>query len=138
MGAAALSPSSWEQRTLSYIAGELAASNLNLASTLAAFNRLTWGEEMPARQHADGIRRELGRSRRSRGRAWKRRYLHQTVTVAWPAVTASIIITAALITVALVLSLGHGTDGRQRCTPPWMVTCAGQWGPSADNATTIP
>jgi hypothetical protein len=54
MGAAALSPSSWEQRTLSYIAGELAASNLNLASTLAAFNRLTWGEEMPARQHADG------------------------------------------------------------------------------------
>ena len=55
MGAAALSPSSWEQRTLSYIAGELAASDPKLASTSAAFNRLTWGEEMPARQHADGI-----------------------------------------------------------------------------------
>jgi hypothetical protein len=117
MEVAAMSPSSWEQRTLSCLADELAASDPKLASTLAAFNRLTWGEEMPARQHADGIRRELGRSRRSRGRAWKRRYRHRTVTVAWPAITAWILINAALITVAFVLShFGHGTDGRERCT----------------------
>jgi hypothetical protein len=55
-----MSPSSWEQRTLSSLADELAASDPKLASTLAAFNRLTWGEEMPACQHADGIRREHG------------------------------------------------------------------------------
>ena len=34
--------------TLSCIADELAASDPKLASTLAVFNRLTWGEEMPA------------------------------------------------------------------------------------------
>lgn len=50
-----MSPSSWEQRTLSCIADELAASDPKLASTLAVFNRLTWGEKMPARQRPDGF-----------------------------------------------------------------------------------
>jgi hypothetical protein len=121
-----VSLSAWEQRTLSCIADELAASDPKLASVLAVFNRLTRGEQMPARQHVGGIRREVGRLRRSCGRTWKRRCQRRTHTVAWPAI-AWILITAALITVALVLShIGHGTDGRWRCTQSWEVTCAGQ------------
>src|SRR6476660_9805931 len=69
----AVSLSSWEQRTLSCIADELAASDPKLASILAVFNRLTRGEAMPARQHAGGIRREVGRSHRSRRHTWKHR-----------------------------------------------------------------
>ena len=122
-----MSPSSWEQRILSCIADELAASDPKLASNLAVFNRLAWGEEMPARQRPDGVRREPGRSRRSRRCTWKRRRQRRTVRVAWTAIAAWILISAALITVALVLShIGHGPDGRQRCTQRWPVTCARQ------------
>ena len=123
-----VSLSAWEQRTLSCVADELAASDPKLASILAVFNRLTSGEAMPAHQHAGGIRREVGhRSRRSRRHTWKRRrQVCLTVGVAWPAI-AWILITAALITGALVLShIGHGPDGRWRCTQSWPVTCAGR------------
>jgi hypothetical protein len=124
---AAVSLSAWEQRTLSCIADELAASDPKLASILAVFNRLTRGEAMPARQHVAGIRREVGRSRRSRRRIWKRCcQVCLKVRVTWPAI-AWILITVALITAALVLShIGHGPDGRWRCTKSWPETCAGQ------------
>jgi hypothetical protein len=39
-----------EQRTLRRIADELAVSDPKLASIFGVFNRLAWGEEMPARQ----------------------------------------------------------------------------------------
>jgi hypothetical protein len=42
-----MSPSSREQRILSCIADELAASDPKLASTLAVFNRLTWVRRCP-------------------------------------------------------------------------------------------
>jgi hypothetical protein len=122
-----VSLSAWEQGTLSCIADELAASDPNLASILAVFNRLTRGEAMPARQHAGGIRREVGRSRRGRRHTRKHRCrMRMTVRAARPAI-AWILITAALITAALVLShIGHEPDGRWRCTQSWPVTCAGR------------
>ena len=111
-----MSLSAWEQRTLSCVADELAASDPKLASILAVFNRLTCGEQMPARQHADGIRPEAGHLRRNRRRTWKRRGQRRTVRVAWLAIAVWILISAALITVALVLS----------CTQSQPVTCARQ------------
>ena len=119
-----MSLSARDQRTLSCIADELAASDPKLASVLTVFNRLTRGEQMPARQHIAGTRREAGRLHRSRGRTRKRRRQRRTVRVAWPAM-AWILVTAVLITVALVLNhIGHGTDGRWRCTQSWQFTCA--------------
>jgi hypothetical protein len=113
MEVTAVSLSALEERTLNRIADKLAASDPTLASILAVFNGLARGEQMPARQHVGGIRREAGRLRRSRGRTRKRRCQRRTVRVAWLAIAAWIFITAALVTVALVLShTGHGTDGR--------------------------
>lgn len=86
-----MSLSAREERTLSCIADKLAVSDPKLASILAVFNRLTRGEQMPARQHVGGIRREAGRLRRSRGRTWKRRCQRRTVRVAWLAITAWIL-----------------------------------------------
>jgi hypothetical protein len=54
-----------EQRTLRRIAAELAASAPELASILGVFNRLAWGEAMPARQPP--VARSVGRVR-----AWSR------------------------------------------------------------------
>ena len=113
MEVAAVSLSAHEQRTLSGIADELAASDPKLASILSVFNRLTWGEELPIRQDADKRRRpESGHSRRSRGRTRKQRRPRRTTRVAWCAIAAWILIGAALITVGIMLShIGHGADG---------------------------
>jgi hypothetical protein len=125
---AVVSLSAHEQRTLSCIADELAASNPKLASILAVFNRVAWGEEMPVRQDVGkSWRREAGYSRRSRGRTLKHRRQRRTIRAAWLAIAAWILISAALITVATVLShIGHGADGHPRCTQLRPVTCAGQ------------
>ena len=123
MEVAAVSLSAHEQRTLSGIADELAASDPKLASILSVFNRLTRGEELPIRHDADkGRRREPDHSRRSRGRARKNR---RTIKVAWRAIAVWILISAALITVGVMLShTGHGADGRWRCTQAWAIPCA--------------
>ena len=125
MEVAAVSLSADEQRTLSVIADELAASDPKLASILSVFNRLTRGEELPARHDtAESRRRESGHLRRSRGRARKHR---RTTKVASRAIAAWILISAALITAGIMLShIGHGADGRSRCTQSWTVSCAGQ------------
>jgi len=116
-----------EQRTLSRIASELAASDPNLALALTVFSRLNCGAEMPARQHAGGPRQQAGHSRRSRRPARNRHGRRRTDRVAALGFAAWILITAALITVALVLSqTGHGVHGLSHCTPPWQVTCAGE------------
>ena len=128
MEVAAVSLSAHEQRTLSGIADELAASDPKLASILSVFNRLTRDEELPIRQDTDqSRRRESGRSRWSRGRTRKHRRNRRTIRVAWRAIAVWILISAALITVGIMLShIGHGADGRWRCTQSWPVHCAGQ------------
>ncbi|MGA8728700.1 MAG: DUF3040 domain-containing protein [Terracidiphilus sp.] len=55
-----------EQRTLRHIAGQLAASDPELASILGVFNRLEWDEAMPARQPPAARSADLVR-------AWSRR-----------------------------------------------------------------
>ena len=127
MEVAAVSLSAHEQRTLSGIADELAASDPKLASILSVFNRLTRGEELPIRQDTDkSRRRESGHSRRSRGRIRKHHRNRRTIRVAWRAIAAWILISAALITVGIMLShIGHGADGRWRSTQSSLVPCAG-------------
>ena len=117
--------SAHEQRILSGMADELAASDPKLASILSVFNRLTRGEELPARHDtAESRRRESGHLRRSRGRARKHR---RTTKVALRAIAAWILISAALITTGIMLShIGHEADGRWRCTQSWSVPCAGR------------
>lgn len=108
MEVAAVNLSAREQQTLSRIADELTASDPKLASTLGIFNRLTSGEEMPARQHggANG-QQESGYPHRSHGRAWPRRRQHRTAK-AWSLVTAWVLVSVAAISVAVVLShIGH-------------------------------
>jgi Protein of unknown function (DUF3040) len=93
MEVAAVSLSAHEQRTLSGIADELAASDPKLASILSVFNRLTRDEELPIRQDTDqSWRRESGRSRRSRGRKRKHRRNRRTIRVAWRAIAVWILI----------------------------------------------
>src|SRR5262249_32296047 len=113
MEVAAVSLDANEQRTLNGIADELAASHPKLASILSVFSRLTRGEEFPIRQDTDkGRRREPGHSRRSRGRIRKHSRHRQTIRVAWRVIAAWILISAALITVGIMLShIGHGADG---------------------------
>ena len=61
MEVAAVSLSAREQRTLRRVADELAASAPELASMFGVFNRLAWGEAMPARQPP--VARSAGRGR---------------------------------------------------------------------------
>lgn len=108
--------SAGEQRTLSCVADELVASDPKLASMLQVFNRLASDEEMPARRRAGGSQQEAGGLRRTRRRA-------RSVNAVWPFLTW-ILLTAALITVAVVLSnIGHGSDGRLDCSQLWPTTC---------------
>ena len=112
-----------EQRTLSYVADELAASDPKLASMLQVFNRLASDEEMPPRRRAGGSQQEVGDLRRTRRCTRKRRLRRRSVNVVWPVLTW-ILLTVALITVAVVLSnIGHGSDGRWDCSQLWPTTC---------------
>lgn len=104
-----------EQRTLSRIANELAASDPKLSSTLNAFSRLTHGEDMPLREHVGGTRRAVGHAGQRRA-----------ADARWPFIAAWIVMTTALITVALVLShINHVTGGAQ-CAKTRPIACAGQ------------
>jgi hypothetical protein len=109
MEVAAVSLSAREQRTLSRIADQIAVSDPELAGSLAVFNELTHGEEMPEGSHAGGSpQRKAGRRRRRRGHAWKRLRQRPTSSPAWHILAALIFIIAPLITAALVLShTGH-------------------------------
>ena len=117
-----------ERQALGRIADEIAASDPNLASLLGVFNRLTSGEAMPQLRRAGGSQqREARYSYRIQGRTWKRRRQRrrQRRTVgAWPLVAVSYLLSAALITVLIVLShIGHAVSGRQACVPMWPATC---------------
>ncbi len=104
-----MSLSAREQRTLSRIADQIAVSDPELAGSLAVFNELTHGEEMPEGSHAGGSpQRKAGRRRRRRGHGWKRLRQRPTSSPAWHILAALIFIIAPLITAALVLShTGH-------------------------------
>jgi hypothetical protein len=116
-----VSLSAGEQRALSRIANELAASDIKLASMLGVFNRLSSDEEMPERQHTG---RESSPSHRTRGRAQNTRLQRRAVKPAWCLLTAWILISTVLIMVMIVTHIGHDHDGRARCPLWWPATCA--------------
>ena len=119
-----MSLSAWERHALESIKNGLAGSDPELTALLSAFNRLASGEEMPDREKTPtGMRRPLRRARRrsSLRRVRDRLGLQMTgpsllLLLLWP------LITAALITVALVLNAG---GNRGTCTETAAMICVG-------------
>jgi hypothetical protein len=116
----AMSLNAWEQQALDSITDGLAGSDPELAALLSAFTRLASGKEMPDTEKVRaGSRRALRRLRRARRRsnirrAWQRLGINRAALLLW------LLITAALIAVALALNAGnHGT-----CTETAAMICA--------------
>lgn len=116
-----MSLSAWEQQALESIKNGLAGSDPELAALLSAFNWLAADEEMPDREKTPaGPRRAFRRLRRARWCSRLRRACHhlgfqQTgLLLLWP------LITAALITVALVINAG---GNRGSCTETAAMFC---------------
>jgi len=104
----------WEQLALESIEIGLGDSDPALASLLAIFSQLASGEEMPARERTRApLRHPPRRSPRRRPARAPRR---------WSAPLVWLVVSVALITVAVVLS--HG--GASGCVQAWAAAgCAG-------------
>jgi Protein of unknown function (DUF3040) len=101
-----MSLSAWEQQALDSIKDDLAGSDPQLASLLTTFTRLASAEEMPVQETIVS-----GRSRRMAGH----------VKLQWAVLLLWLLITVAMITVALTLS--HG-GGQGTCTGSWPTLCS--------------
>jgi hypothetical protein len=112
--------STWEQQALDSIKDDLAGCDPALAARLTIFTRLASGEEMPARQNVQaGSRRAVRRSRpepRHTRRPYHRPGLQQAAMLLW------LVITVALITIALASS--HGSS-QGTCARSWATSCIG-------------
>src|SRR5215469_10828593 len=128
-GIPAMALSERQQRTLSCIADDLAASDPKLASRFAFFNQLTWSEKMPEDQQVGGSRpREASPLRRTPRRTSKRWRQCWVANVPLLPLTAMILISAALVAMVIVLgNAGHGPDRHVPCAPSWWAsTCTRQ------------
>lgn len=111
-----MSLSAREQQALDFIEDRLAGSDPGLASLLATFARLTSDEDMPVREkmRAAGRRDNHGPLRLLRlFRLLRRLGFQRAMPLLW------LLITFAMIAVALVLSGGRGGT----CTRSWQTTC---------------
>jgi Protein of unknown function (DUF3040) len=108
-----MSLSAREQQALDFIEDRLAGSDPRLASLLATFARLTSDEDMPVREkiRAAGRRDTHGLLRLFR--LFRRPGFQRAAPLLW------LLITFAMIAVALVLSGGRGAT----CTRSWQVMC---------------
>lgn len=109
-----MSLNAWEQQTLDSIKDGLAGSDPELAVLLTTFARLASAEEMPVQETIPaGSRRTLRWAPRptSPGRV----NLQLAALLLWLAMTA------ALITLALILSRGGGPG---TCTGSWPAQCS--------------
>lgn len=110
---ASLSLNAREQRTLSRIAEEFARTAPALVSFLHFFNRLTSGEEMPPRRPLRRLRRKLSNT-----------------TLTWTFVSVWVVVTAGLLSAALVLThTGQTSAAGGGCRPASAILlggCAGQ------------
>jgi hypothetical protein len=129
----------WEKSALNAIANDLTAAAPEFASRLSIFNQLTCGERMPEDQLARdkggrGRRRarpHLRCPRQRRPRDGKPRSLMSAPDMgAWPVVLVAIVMlvaTAAIIAVALALSVTSQAPGRSRqagqCAGSWPTAC---------------
>jgi hypothetical protein len=98
-----MSLSAWEQQALDSIKDGLAGSDPQLAAMLTTFARLASAEDMPVRETI-----AAGSQRKPRNLQW-------IMLALW------FVITAALITIAVVLS--HG-GGQGTCTGAWPAACS--------------
>lgn len=118
-----MSLSAWEQQALDSIKNGLAGSDPELAALLSAFTRLAAGEKMPDRGKVPaGPRWALRRSRHGRRRSSVRRTCQRLGFPRAALLLSWVLATAALIAVALTLSVGgdHGT-----CTGTAAIVCGG-------------
>jgi hypothetical protein len=122
-----MSLSAWEQQTLDSIKDGLAGSDPQLAALLITFTRLASAEEMPVQETIRaGSRRALrwplrkSRHRRRDGRGRSRPMLGR-VKLQWALLMLWLVITVAMITVALVLSR---SGGQAACTGSWPPVCS--------------
>jgi len=118
-----MSLSAWEQQFLDSIKDGLAGSDPQLAALLTTFTELASGEEMPVREKIRASsRRAVWRSRRQRRHYGRDRAgrLYQQLRLRW-ALLLWLLVTAAMIGVALTLSRGAG--GQAPCTGSWSTFC---------------
>lgn len=120
-----MSRSSWEHQALDSIKEGLARSDPRLAALLGTFTRLVSSEEMPSRETiVSGRRRKVPCSQRPRrGRAVACDCSRSSVAIVdsqWLVMFLWLVITVALITVALVSNRG-GSAGS--CTGSWPMIC---------------
>jgi len=115
-----MSLSAWEQQTLDSIKDGLAGSDPQLAALLTTFTRLASDEEMPVQEEIRaGSGRTIRRSRRHRcraGRCPRSRPMPERVRLQWAVMLVWLVITVAMITVAVVMTRG-GSQG----------ACQGAW-----------
>jgi Protein of unknown function (DUF3040) len=115
-----MSLSAWEQQALDSIKDGLAGSDPELAALLSAFTRLVSGRQMPhSEKTRPGSRRALRRLRRVRWcfsarRAYQRLGFQRAALLLW------LLITGAVITIALILSAGGGHGS---CTETAAMVC---------------
>lgn len=118
-----MSLSAWEQQALESIRNGLAGSDPELAALLSAFNRLASDEEMPDREKTRaGSRRAFRRLRRARWHASLCRVRQRLGVQGAALLLLWLLTTAALIAVALALSVG---GNRGTCTETAAMICAG-------------
>lgn len=116
-----MSLSAWEQQALDSIKDGLAGSDPQLAALLSTFTRLSSGEEMPVREEILAGSRRKPRRRRRAGVSPRPRPMPSYVRLQWIILALLFVVTAVMITLALVLS--HG-DGQGTCTGSWPPACS--------------
>lgn len=122
-----MSLSAWEQQALDSIKDGLAGSDPQLAALLTTFARLASAEEMPVQEAIRaGSRRMLRRALRNPRYRWqyarrRSRPMPGRVKLQW-AVLLWLLITVAMITVAVVMSRGGGVQGA--CTGSLPPVCS--------------
>jgi hypothetical protein len=109
-----------EQQVLDSIKDDLASCDPALVARLTIFARLAAGEEMPAREKVQASSRRAVRRSRPEPRLTRRPYqrlgLQQAVMLLW------LVITVALIAVALATSHGRSQG---TCARSWATSCIG-------------
>ena len=123
-----MSLSAWEQQALDSIKDGLADSDRRLVALLTTFTQLASGEEMPVRDEIrSSSRRTIQHShRKSRHPSqdelcWHARRVYQHLGLQHVMLLLWLLVTAALIAVALVLTRG---DSQGTCTGSWPTVCA--------------
>jgi hypothetical protein len=120
----AMSLSAWEQQTLDSIKDGLAGSDPQLAALLATFTRLASDEEMPVQEEIPaGSGRTIRRSRRPprhrcrAGGCPRSLPAPARVRVQWVVMLVWLVITVAMITVAVVMTRGSSPGACQGAWP---------------------